>query len=281
MRSEAAVGSFFCSCCLLFLPIFPTRAALTRLEISYYKDYAVDVRIGNHNERVYASALTASYLSGTPGGAYSTPLSAGSSGSFTAFGLDIVDDLVSKAYWDPGNLPATDPDGTHGRRSPLWASGGIYRAAGLYDAYAGQVSVSTPEGRLAGAALQLAIWDVLYGDGQAVNHRGSGFFVTNRGDSESKLVLAANGMLASSANYLDLDADETFWDAELAPDGRHSLLHNQDLFGPAIRSSSVPEPSTYFAALAGMAYLSALTRRQRIPGSPRKAKESRRKGPAA
>lgn len=248
---------------LLLTAIFTVtaQAALTRLEVSYYTDYAVNVSFDHRTETVYASALTASFVPGARNGPASAPLPAGYS-PFTAFSLDIGDDLKSKSYWQAGALPSIDPDPSRGHQEPQWAPGGIYRAASLYEAYSGQVNSSTPDGKLAGAALQLAIWDVLYGDGRAVNHAGSGFFVGGKGEheeseleKESQLVFAANAMLASAANSIDLAARETFWEAVLGPNGRQPMDGNQDLLGPVFFSSVVPEPSTFLAAGGTLAYL--------------------------
>ncbi|HWW00005.1 MAG TPA: hypothetical protein VNZ64_09955 [Candidatus Acidoferrum sp.] len=258
MRIKAAAGRFALGTLLFLGPQFPVNAALTRLDVSSYPDYAVDIRIDGQSERVYASALTVSYLPGASGGAKSTPLPAGNPSSFTAFSLDIGDDLVSKAYWEPGTLPASNGNERHDHDSPQWVPGGIFRAASLYDEYAGEVNTSTSAGRLAGAALQLAIWDVLYGDAQAVNHRGSEFYVRDRDGSESQLVSAANAMLSSAANFMNLGAAATVWNAELGPNGRRPLPDDQDLIGPNITIGAVPEASVWFAATGAVACLCVL-----------------------
>ena len=241
----------------------PLHAGVTRLDVSYYNDYAVELSVGHHNETVYASALTASYIPGAPHGAQSTPLPPGYPASFTTFSLDIRYDLVSEAYWQPGALPSSNANGAHDHRLPLWKPGGIYRAASLYDAFVGDVNTATAAGRLEGAALQLAIWDVLYGDGKAVDHRGSGFYIRDPDGSESQLVFAANAILASSANNVDLDADATFWNAVLGPNGRRPLADNQDLIGPGIDPvGAVPEASAWFAGTAAAAGLCLLGNRR-------------------
>lgn len=231
------------------------QAALTQLDITYCADYSVDVSISHHSETVYASALTASYMPGARNGPQSDPLPGPS--SFTAFSLDVRYHLISESYWQSETLPANNDNPPPEHQSPAWKPGGIYRAASLYDAYVGQVNSSTAEGRLTGAALQLAIWDVLYGDAKAVNHDDSGFFIeTGKGGgrSESELVLAANAMLASAANVENPNSRDTFWDAVLGPNGRQPLSHNQDLLGPTFSTSVVPESSTVYAAGGAMAY---------------------------
>jgi hypothetical protein len=259
-RIEAAVGRLGVGVLLYLGQQFPLHGALTRLDVSYYTDYAVNIRVDGQNDRVYASALTASYLPGARGGAKSTPLRAGNLSSFTAFSLDIGDDLVSKGYWEPGTLQGGNEDGRHDHDSPQWVPGGIYRAASLYDAYVGEVNSYTSAGKLAGAALQLAIWDVLYGDGEALNHRRSGFYVSDRHGSESQLIFAANAMLSSAANFVNLGADATFWDSELGPNGRRPLCDNPDLIGPGmITMGAVPEASGWFAATGAVAGLYALS----------------------
>lgn len=260
LAAGAAFGRWAFYTLFWFGLVTGAQAALTRLDISYYTDYAVDVRVGNHNEKVYASALTASYMPGAHGGAESAPLPAGYPSGFTAFCLDIRYDLAPESYWQPGPLPGNNANGSHDHVLPLWEPGGIYRAAGLYEAYAGDVNASTSAGKLAGAALQLAIWDVLYGDGLAVNHRHSGFYV--EGKFESELVFAANAMLASPANSLDFDTHELFWDAVLGPNGRRPLTHNQDLLGPALLVTGVPEASTCIAGGAALGYLLVMGRRR-------------------
>ena len=235
--------------------IVSVQAALTRLDVTYCTDYSVDVSLGHHSETVYASAITASYMPGSHNGSQSDPLLGYC--SFTAFSLDLRYDLISESYWQSEALPANNDNAPPEHQSPVWNPGGIYRAASLYDAYVGQVNSSTAEGRLAGAALQLAIWDVLYGDAKAVNHDDSGFFIgtgKSGGRSESELVLEANAMLASAANTENPNSRDIFWDAVLGPNGRQPLSHNQDLLGPAFPTSVVPEPSTCLAAGGAMAY---------------------------
>jgi hypothetical protein len=260
-RIKIVVGRFTFGALLCLGPLCPLHAALTRLEVSSYNDYAVRVSLGDQTEKVYASVLTASYLPGPRNGADSAPLPAGYPASFTAFSLDLPSDLVSKSYWEQESLPSGNADRSQEHQSPLWNPGGIYRAASLYDAYVGEVNTSTAAGRLAGAALQLAIWDVLYGDALAVNHPGSGFYVNDAHghESQSQLVFAANAMLASAANSINLNAQATFWDAVLGPNGRGPLPDNQDLLGPGITSTGVvPEASAWLAAAGAVAGLTLL-----------------------
>lgn len=263
-RIKTVVGRFSFVAFLLLGPVCALPAALTRLDVSYYSDYGVRVSLGDETEAVFASALTASYLPGARKGAESAPLPPGYPASFIGFSLDPRGAPTPATYWEPEALPSSNGNDSDDDHSPRWNPGGIYRAANLYNAYVGEVNTSTVAGRFAGAALQLAIWDVLYGDAQAVNHRNSNFFVNDAHGSQSQLVFAANAILASAANNVNPNAAATFWDEELGPSGRHPLGKDQGLLGPGFTTAGfVPEASGWLPATGATAGLALLGNRLR------------------
>jgi len=92
---------------------------------------------------------------------------------------------------------------------------GLLRVASLYEHFAPGISYAHGRwtGKEEGAALQLAIWDVLYGDGTAVNNSRSAFYVSG---ADLLLVARANQMLSSNANQAQPNPNVTFWN-ELPP----------------------------------------------------------------
>jgi len=131
--------------------------------------------------------------------------------------------------------------------------GGFYRAASLYQHYAPGILTAAGNGsgfawndKTAGAALQLAIWEVLY-------EKGSAFSIdqdTSRADStqfyvssvSSSVRSLANTYLSSIWNIINPNLDTTFWNAV---NGDGSPRSSQDLIGPV---QPVPEPTTMIAA---------------------------------
>ena len=209
-----------------------SNAALCALDLQSYRDYGVLIQV--HDLGFVATAATAFQATHVGG----DPLPAGYPSTFTAFCLDVRYRLAEPAYWQPGNFPPVN-EGT----PPVWESGGIFRAASLYNAFAPSVDFGTAAGRLQGAALQLAIWEVLYetaGNYSLTLNNGDGFSLLL---GSSTLRALAESMLASPANVVNTDLVSTFWDAKLNGNGQ-VVDRNQDLIGPAIL---LPEPGTYVA----------------------------------
>jgi len=138
-----------------------------------------------------------------------------------------------------------------------YVAGGLQSAASLYNAYVGNVGalnggVFTGGGSINGtfysgaqwsAALQLAIWQTLYG--KSFSDSGVDSTVTS---------LEAQ-ILASSYNFPNPNITGTFWDAS-------NPVANQDLIGPELETGFAPEPATY-GAFAGFGMLVIFLRSQR------------------
>jgi len=222
------------------------KAALTQLQIGYYTDYPVQISYagGSQMESVYATAFSARAF-GT------NPLPPDQQNPFTAFCIDIASPMSSPGYWQSGALPLGDNGNRLG-----WTPGGISRAASLYDHYSTAVDFTSASGERTGAALQLAIWEVLYENSGAFNGRtGSGFHATG----SCSILDIANTMLASRWNRVDDASKESFWNA-VNPDGTSRLC--QDLIGPPLPTGFAPEPGMGFASgCAGVLLLVAGMRR--------------------
>jgi len=208
------------------------NGALSAFDLQGYGDYHVIVRAHDLGFVITsATALQASWVGGDP-------LPSGYPSTFTTFCLDIRYGLSEPAYWQSGNFPQSNNGSP-----PVWQADGIYRAASLYNTFAPLVNFNTAAGKLQGAALQLAIWEVLYETSSSYSlaeNYGDGFSMTL---GSPTLRALAETMLASSANAVNHNLNSTFWDAKLDSDG-HPLNKNQDLIGPAIL---LPEPGTYVA----------------------------------
>jgi hypothetical protein len=184
------------------------------------------------------TALQATYKGGTA-------LPYANAQSFYTFCVDIGPELIVSGVWQAESLP-TGPNGN----AIAYISGGIQRAANLYNAYVGQVNIFTPQGELAGAALQMAIWNDLY-DGD--NTVSGGVFEVH-GGNPAPVVALANTFLNSNYNVDNPNLTSTFWEA-IDP------VANQDLLGPPSFSSNpqvvtiVPEPGIYAAAAGVCAVL--------------------------
>lgn len=207
-------------------------------------------------ETIHASAITAtSEHAGNP---------ASRGDSFTAFSLDVHPDLKTEGYWTPKNLAEVRP-----LQEGYFAPDRLYRAANLYDAFAEQANSTSKSGLIAGGALQLAIWDVLYGsDVRHVNGRSSNFYVTEKGKYSNQLIAKANYFLRQQANNENPNFSPAFW---MATDANGCTYENQDLMGPALSSCFVPEPGTAWCAVAAASYLVFFLRRASLPLLKRRA----------
>lgn len=209
------------------------QAGLSLLDIAYYNNYPVTVHEATKGN---VSTLATAFQATRTGG---DPLPAAHSNPFTTFCIDLRYELAEPAKWLSGSFP-----NPNGGTPPIWQVDGIYRAASLYNTYAGGVNFTTVAGKEEGAALQLAIWEVLYepaANGFNVNS-GAGFYVVSGANTTIKN--RANALLGSAANQVDYNLTTTFWDAKTKANG-DPLLNNQDLIGPFM---AVPEPGTFVAA---------------------------------
>ena len=237
------------------------QAGLSYLSVSYYNNYGVTVHAQGTTIGTAASAFSADLTSGAP-------LPSGHTDPFVAFCVDINNTLHSGLFQ---SCDFTD-SGASASSGVVRQTDGLYRAADLYANYSSGIMSVAGDGsgyswtdKQKGAALQLAIWEVLYETGSAysVNYdstrsASSQFYVTSVDSSVRSL---ANQMLAweegRSVNYA---LDSTFWNAVTVDQGRVVNRAGQDLLGPAV----VPEPGTYLAGLLlVLPFLASMLRRKR------------------
>ena len=213
------------------------QAGVTTLSINY--NYSVgneSVRQGNTVHHTIATAFVATRT----GGAL---LPTGHPDPFLTFCLSIEGNLASGQNWTSGGFG--DPLASDSLRQ----TDSLYRAANLYSHYAAGVlslGLGTHAGRVEGAALQLAIWEVLYEPNpsdvaSAYNVLTSatpttGFAVVS---GVAAVNTRANQILASPWSAIDYNIETTFWNSQAG---------NQDLIGPLTGTSvAVPEPATMIA----------------------------------
>ena len=207
------------------------QGGITQLSIGYDTDYAVDMSVQGYSVHGYATAFSASRVSGDP-------LPAGHTDPFITFCLDINQGL-DNGYWKSGGFSDTGLTSQSGPTTRQANS--LFRAANLYRTFGPGANTSTTPGKFEGAALALAIWEVLYETAGSYDvNSGVGFSVTT-GDTAVRT--RANVMLAT-ASSINFSLTTTFWNAT---DALGNTRGSQDLIGPMV---GVPEASTY--ALAGL-----------------------------
>jgi hypothetical protein len=248
-----------------------SHAALDRsqLNISYYSGFATTFTVqGGSAQTVWATAFLAQQVGGDP-----LPDSHADN-PFVTFCLD-VNNRIANGWWEPGGF---SPEPT--QSSPaLRQANSLFRAANLYEHYVGPTAIlpgggpvggwssATAQQKLEGAALQLAIWEVLYETAGSFDvDNGAGFDVgtvmvnPSLGYTRTDLISRANAMLGAYS-AADTSILATFWNA-VNPDALNTDRASQDLIGPYL--APVPEPGTYVAgALLLLPLLVGAIRRKR------------------
>jgi hypothetical protein len=243
MKSCRTHNALFAAAVTAVAAACPANAALTELQITADTTYTGYVTgPGVNNEDAYLTAFSAQQIGGDV-----LPYQGAS--QFYTFCIDLAPDLIFTSWWQSGTLPLK---GSQNGNTYPYVDGGIQRAASLYEAYVGEVNFSSAAGKEEGAALQLAIWKVLYDTGTDVT-TGSGFKVSG---AEQGVTTLANSMLSSSANFADYNLTSTFWNAM---DSSGNAIFNQDLIGPqfgtSFRVGSAPEPRTYAVVASACAFM--------------------------
>ena len=174
--------------------------AQTQLHIDYDTTYQGNISLAGYigSEDVYLTPFQATYEGGAP-------LPFPTTNPFNTFCVDISPDLNQNGTWTAGTFPLTPPNGN----SIQYVPGGIQSAASIYNAFVGNVNISTGSGQLWGAALQLAIWNDLY-DGD--NTVSGGVFSVSGGNS-ALVVGLADSILTSAYNFANPNLTSTFWNA--------------------------------------------------------------------
>lgn len=214
------------------------QGGISQLNVSYYGDYGATVVAQTYVHNTLATAFSADRVGGDP-------LPIPHTDPFVTFCLDINNNL-GNGWWKSGafnEVPLTNDSNPADR-----VESGLYRAASLYKAYSGGI-LNTANGqwinKQEGAALQLAIWEVLYEkgtQGYSIDQNNAvldsdEFYVSS---VNAAVRTRANQMLASAANTVDTSLNTTFWNAVVSQSNL-ATRSSQDLIGP------VPEPTTYLA----------------------------------
>jgi hypothetical protein len=168
-----------------------------------------------------------------------SPAPSGFDDAFYSYCVDVIHNISSRQTVDVG-LMSEKPETT-----PLVA-GGTLRAAWLFSEYAAGIHEMNPlaGGDAAAAALQLAIWEVLYDSDlslQTTGVTGAGFKVTSA--SGAVWDLAEDYLAAVAAQGTSLNADAVWLDSVVST-GQDQMTYQR-----------VPEPGTlvlFGAAIAGL-----------------------------
>lgn len=146
----------------------------------------------------------------------------------------VVDPLDRMTNWNINTSPGSIPDAVRGAE-----------AAWLYNT---NWQAAASAGNVARAGLQLAIWDVLWGDGLSVDTPNTGFWV----DPSTTGVTGANGYLTALGHQSGPLGDATW--LRTTDSGQYT----QDFIGP-----TVPEPSSMVLLGSALVGLARLLRRLR------------------
>lgn len=240
---------------------FSAQAGLSQLDISYYSTYYTTLSAQGYGHSTYATAFAADLKGGAP-------LPVSHTDPFVTFCLDINNNLATTGgWWKSGGFSDTPLNNDSNPADRV--ESGLYRAASLYAHYAPGIMSVTGNGSgftwldpQKGAALQLAIWEVLYEktgtysiDADGNNSNNAQEFYVSSVDGGVRTL--ANTMLSSAWNKVDLSLETTFWNSSNAQGGVGS---SQDLIGPI---APVPEPTTVLAgALLLLPFMASTLRRK-------------------
>ena len=193
------------------------------------------------------------------------PASAGNSGSIYSFCTDLLNN------WQYSNtykaLPFDGEDGLN----PLWSATpeSMQNAGWLYQEYLPHMlnsgfSYTPEEQKSIGAAMQLAIWEVLYdtdpaGNASSTFDLNSGAFTTVSGFEADTLAFANTYLTALKNTGDDLTAYDSTWLSPIKDD--QGLIYYQDLDYDPPDIIPVPEVTTLFAgALVLIPFSASLVR---------------------
>jgi hypothetical protein len=224
---------------LILLNVFLAWAAKAQAQTVYnmkfdLKPYAPTVQLSYgsfQNTWAYAGAFSASWVGDQPTNLPSV---------FDTYCVDVGhENGLSDLY-------SVTPEAVNAFSSPE-----MQKIAYLYNTYSASASNAPDQS----AALQIAMWDILSGNGD--------FDVTTgNGTTEFKINQASNNIITLANSYLSEgisgSIDGTWLNATHG--GDHNQLY-QDMIGPA--ATLVPEPSALALLLPGLAALGLAKRRKR------------------
>lgn len=227
------------------------NAGVSYFNVSWYTDFKGTVTAQGSSAYTYLTAIAADWQNI----ANSQPLPPNHSDPFLTFCLDF-NNVLANGWWKSGGFADT---ALNGQSTPaIRQQNSLFRAANLYATYAPGVigafnstsSAARTTARVEGAALQIAIWEVLYEPNP--NNVNSAYNVLTEGAANKGFVVSgANSIVTGRANQMlttasaaNFSLETTFWNAVTDSTGTTSRS-SQDLIGPF---APVPEPSTYVAA---------------------------------
>lgn len=203
--------------------------------------------LGGSNVSVSYNGSNRNLLVGEFRATFDGPTAPGYSSSFLAYCTDLLSALRSGYF-----TPRTFPEGPNPETNPNWVALGGQKAAYLYDGFAQAFTGDD----LQTAALQVAIWEVLYDN--SIDLMG-GLFQVATVDVKD----AANVILASLAGVDDetlKNYTETWWQATTA-DGSQ-VRNSQGIIGPGPKTS-VPAPVAGLGLTSLLIGLCSVARRRK------------------
>ncbi len=195
---------------------FASAATINILSVDSNRGRTVNLNVDSTNSNFYAGVIVGSYNGGA---------------SFDLFCVDLFTSIDYGLYDSYDRLPLLN-----GRED---------RVAWLYDEVYNRTTINTTN---LGAALQIAIWDIIHDGGDGPNAGR----IRSNSSTPAAIVNSWNSFLTQSLNKSSLDAAIYVNSKGLVP--------AQNLIGMPV--SEVPEPATY-AALGGALLAIAFLRRSK------------------
>lgn len=202
-------------------------AGVSYFNIGYYTDAGntATIKVQGATVSTYATAFSVDWQATGPGGIASAPLPPNHGDPFVSFCLD-ANVYLGSGWFKSGGF--SDVTLTSQSAPAVRQADGLYRAANLYSHYASGIlnANGTWANKTDGAALQLAIWEVLYEKGTTYSIDRD----VNRTDANQFYVSSVSQAIRDRANYMlannssaAYSIDTTFWNAVTDSTGNTSL----------------------------------------------------------
>jgi hypothetical protein len=212
------------------------------------KTKSSDPSLGGQNVSVSYNGANKSLVAGEFRATFNGPTAPGYSSSFIAYCTDLLSALRSGYF-----TPRTFPEGPNPETNPNWVALGGQKAAYLYNNNAAVVSGDN----LQTAALQIAIWEVLYDSN--VDLMG-GLFKVATVDVKNAAQVILNTLAGVDDETLKTYT-QTWWQATTGADGSQ-LRNSQGIIGPGPRTS-VPAPVAGLGLTSLLIGLCSVARRRK------------------